>query len=75
VVGVADAREERAEELVRLEVDGLRDGRFLATPATGDWPRVDMDPAASTWRPTCKCRLGADDASDPDFVPSHERRW
>jgi hypothetical protein len=43
----------------------LRDGRFLATPATCDWPRVDMGPAASTWRPACKCRLGADDASDP----------
>jgi hypothetical protein len=24
--------QERAEELVRLEVDGQRDGRFLATP-------------------------------------------
>jgi hypothetical protein len=55
--------EERAEELVRLEVDGLRDGRF--PPSTCHWPRVDIDPAASTWRPTCKCRLGVDDASDP----------
>jgi hypothetical protein len=48
VAGVADAMEERAAELVRLEVDGLPDGRFLATAATCDWPRVDMGPAAST---------------------------
>jgi hypothetical protein len=32
VAGVTDAMEERAEELVRLEVDGRRDGRCLATP-------------------------------------------
>ena len=45
---VAGAMEERAEEPVRLEADGLRDGCFLATPATCDWPRVDIGPAAST---------------------------
>jgi hypothetical protein len=48
--------EERAEELVRLEVDGLRDGRF--PPSTCHWPRVDIDPAASTWRPTWQVSAG-----------------
>jgi hypothetical protein len=63
VVVAADAVEERAEELVRLEVDSARK---LWPPLLRVATRRELTWLLGVaWQPTRKCRLGADDASDP----------
>src|SRR4029434_10739353 len=72
-VVVADAVEQRAEELVRLKVDSVRN--LLWTPLLRRATRRELTPGlASTWQPTGKCPLGAGHASDASsylLAPGH----
>jgi hypothetical protein len=63
-VVVADAVEERAEELVRLKGDSVRN--LLWPPLLRIATRRELTWLLGVaWRPTGKCQLGADDASSP----------